>query len=73
MEKNLTYEIAYAELRQIAEEIENESVSIDILSEKVKRASYLLDYCKSKLRATEKEVNLIISQMENKEDQPKNK
>lgn len=62
---NLTYENAYRELSQIAQEIETESVSVDILAEKVKRASDLIEFCQHKLRATETEVNKIIKQMEN--------
>lgn len=65
MEKNLTYESAYQELAEIAQEIETESVSVDILAEKVKRASELIEFCQLKLRATETEVNKIIKQMEN--------
>jgi len=70
-EPNLTYERAYSELKQIAGEIENETISVDILSEKVKRASFLMEYCKEKLRATENEVNQIISQMEGNVDKEK--
>lgn len=66
MEENLTYEAAYAELKKIASEIENESVSVDVLAEKVKRASQLITYCQTKLRSTEQEVNNIIKQMETK-------
>lgn len=65
METNLTYESAYKELAEIAGEIETESVSVDILAEKVKRASELIEFCQNKLRATETEVNKIIKQMEN--------
>ena len=65
MEKTLTYEGAYNELAQIAEEIENESVSVDVLAQKVKRASELITFCQTKLKTTEAEVNKIIAQMEN--------
>lgn len=67
MEQNLTYEAAYEELRKIAKEIETESVSVDVLAAKVKRASELITYCQSKLRSTELEVNNIIKQMETKQ------
>ncbi|OLY90700.1 Exodeoxyribonuclease VII small subunit [Cnuella takakiae] len=63
METSLTYEKAYQELKQLAHEIEAESVSVDVLAEKVKRASFLIGYCQDKLRSTEKEVNNIIGQM----------
>jgi exodeoxyribonuclease VII small subunit len=65
MEKNLTYEEAYAELARIAHEIETESVSVDVLAIRVKRASELIAFCQTKLRSTETEVNKIIKQMEN--------
>jgi exodeoxyribonuclease VII small subunit len=64
MDQNLTYESAYNELKAIAAEIENESVPVDILAEKVKRASVLIAFCQKKLRATETEVTNIIKQME---------
>lgn len=65
MEKNLNYEEAYEELALIAKEIETEAVSVDILAERVKRASELIAFCQTKLRSTETEVNKIIKQMEN--------
>ena len=65
MEQNLTYEEAYAELATIAKDIENESVSVDVLAEKVKLASELITFCQTKLKSTESEVNKIIAQMEN--------
>ena len=64
MEQNLSYEKAFEELAQIAKEIENESLSVDLLAEKVKRAAELITFCQTKLKSTEKEVNKIISQME---------
>jgi len=63
---NLTYEEAYVELLQIASEIEEESVSVDVLATKVKKASELISFCQNKLKATEKDVLNIIQKMENK-------
>ncbi|KIA95647.1 MULTISPECIES: exodeoxyribonuclease VII small subunit [unclassified Flavobacterium] len=65
MKETLTYETAYAELAAIAKEIENETISVDVLATKVKRASELITFCQTKLKSTESEVNKIISQMEN--------
>lgn len=65
MEENLTYEAAYQELAEIAQEIETESVSVDVLAQKVKRASDLITFCQGKLRSTEEEVTKIIKQMDN--------
>ena len=64
MEPNLTFEEAWQELKTIASEIENESVSVDVLATKVKRASLLVTLCQTRLRATEDEVTKIIQQME---------
>jgi exodeoxyribonuclease VII small subunit len=70
MEKTaLTYEEAYKELALIASEIENETISVDVLAVKVKRASDLITFCQAKLKSTESEVNKIIAQMENSNQQ----
>jgi exodeoxyribonuclease VII small subunit len=66
MDPLTTYEAAYIELQQIAREIENETVSVDVLAAKVKRASELITFCQNKLRSTELEVGKIIEQMEQK-------
>lgn len=60
METNLTYESAFEELATITRDIETGSVSVDVLAEKVRRASRLIAFCQAKLRDTETEVNRII-------------
>lgn len=42
--KHLTYSLALTELEQITAEIESESIAVDNLSEKVKRAAYLIKF-----------------------------
>jgi exodeoxyribonuclease VII small subunit len=64
MSKKLTYSAALEELENIIQEIENEEISIDDLSVKVKRASILLKFCKEKLRNTEGDINAILGEME---------
>jgi len=66
LSEDLTYEIAFQELKDIAVEIENDSVTIDVLADKVKRASELIQFCQMKLRSTEAEISSIIKQMESK-------
>jgi len=51
-----TYEEDYNELEEIVKAIETESVSVDVLAEKVKRAAELIAYCQTKLSETETEV-----------------
>ena len=67
MENNLTYEGAMEELKEIALQIDNESVTVDVLAEKVKLASELIEFCQLKLKTTETEINQIIKKMDPKE------
>ena len=62
--KKETYKAAVGELEKIVEEIENESIDVDILAEKVKRASYLIKLCKNKLKSTDDEVKGILTDLE---------
>lgn len=59
--EKISYKSAVDELEKIVHSIENESIDVDQLSEKVKRASLLLKICSDKLRLTEKEVEKILS------------
>jgi exodeoxyribonuclease VII small subunit len=64
MSKTITYAEAIEELETIVSEIENASIGVDELSEKVKRAAELIKFCRSKLTATEKEVGSILKNLE---------
>jgi exodeoxyribonuclease VII small subunit len=61
------YADAFAELQQIVEDIENGQISVDELSEKVKRATQLIRICKAKLTATEEDVNKILKDLGDQE------
>lgn len=63
-DKQLTYSRALTELEQIIAEIESEDIDIDTLSEKVKRAAFLINLCKSRLRNTEEEVKKVLSEID---------
>jgi exodeoxyribonuclease VII small subunit len=63
MAKDISYTDALNELNEIAREIENESIAVDELSVKLKRASELITLCRAKLRLTEEEVKKIIGEM----------
>lgn len=67
MHDNPGYKEALEELESIVGEIENETVDVDVLAEKVKRAAFLIKYCKAKLKTTENEVKKILKEFE-KED-----
>jgi exodeoxyribonuclease VII small subunit len=64
MEEKLSYEAAIEELREILENLEEGEISIDILAEKVERASFLLQYCYDRLGQTEKKVKEIIEKLD---------
>ena len=66
--KKLTYSQAIGELEKIINEIEAESVDVDVMAEKVKRATYLIKFCKSNLRTTEEEVKKVLSDIEEKSE-----
>jgi len=63
----MTYYLALTELEDIINEIESEEINVDILAEKVKRASYLIKFCKGRLRNTEEEVKKVLSEIEGTE------
>lgn len=63
MEKMINYTEAISELEMIVSEIEQGEITIDILSEKVKRASELIKICKAKLTATEEDVSKILEDL----------
>lgn len=58
-----SYESALQELKTIVSDIENDSVSVDELTKKVKRASELIKFCKTILTKTEVEVNSALDDM----------
>ena len=51
--KKLTYETALAELKALVNELQEEAVSVDDLSAKMKRAAELIAFCQTKLRTVE--------------------
>lgn len=64
MNNELNYTAAFEELQTIVSEIEEGEISVDLLSEKVKRAALLISICKKKLADTEGDVNQILKELE---------
>jgi exodeoxyribonuclease VII small subunit len=62
--KGLSYSDAMKELQGIVSEIEQSSVDVDVLAEKVKRAAFLIKYCKEKLRNADVEVKEALKEIE---------
>lgn len=65
MAEKLNYTQAITELENIVQEIENAEISVDELSEKVKRAAALIKFCNSKLTQTELDVQNILNELKN--------
>lgn len=64
MNKEISYTDAFRELQSIVSEIEKGEISVDILSEKVKRASVLIKICKEKLTTTEEDIQQILKELD---------
>lgn len=69
MSEKISYTEAFSELKNIVSEIEEGEISVDELSEKVKRAAALIKICKLKLSTTEEDVNKILKEMEGKSEE----
>lgn len=59
-----SYTEAFEELQVIVSEIESGEISVDDLSEKVKRAAFLIKVCQNKLQNTEEDVQKILKELE---------
>lgn len=64
MSEKIKYQEAFEELQQIVTDIEEGEISVDQLSEKVKRAAQLIKTCKTKLTQTEANVDQILKELE---------
>lgn len=63
--QKLTYTEAVTELEKILEELEtNRDVNLEIISEKVKRASELMEFCKKQLHEIDKELDKMMGELD---------
>ncbi len=61
----LTYTEAITELEKILAELEdNSEINMEIISEKVKRAGVLMEFCKSQLHDMNEDLEKMISQLD---------
>lgn len=58
---DFSYDAAMQEIQNIVAELQNDSVGVDALAEKVRRASELIKLCREKLRQTENDVKEALS------------
>lgn len=63
--QKLTYTEAVAELEQILVELENSpEVNMDVISQKVKRAAVLMEFCKKQLHELDQELEKMMEQLD---------
>jgi len=62
-EKKISYQEAITELETIVREIERESIPVDELADKVKRATELISVCRVRLKTTEADVQKILNEI----------
>jgi exodeoxyribonuclease VII small subunit len=60
--KSPGYNEAFTEIQDILSKIENGEPDVDELAAMVKRSSYLIKLCKSKLLLTEEEIKKILNE-----------
>jgi exodeoxyribonuclease VII small subunit len=63
MSEELNYESAYSELKVILSDLQNDQVTVDVLTEKVKRAKVLLEFCRKKLADVDADVQDLLSDL----------
>ncbi len=64
VKKTIKYSEAVSELNEILLGLESESIDVDDVSAKVKRATELIKLCKDKISKTELEVRKIVKEFE---------
>lgn len=67
MAKKFNYQKSLEQIQAIIAEIENDAIDVDQLSGKIKKAADLIKECKAHLRKTEKDIEEILYDSENKE------
>lgn len=64
--EKLSYKKALDEIQDIIFQIENKDIPVDELTKKIKRVSFLIEFCKKNLHETELEINKFLESDENK-------
>ena len=56
----LSYDSALAELQELLRQMESDDTGIDQLSQRVKRVTELLDFCRQQLRKVETDMEQVL-------------
>jgi exodeoxyribonuclease VII small subunit len=63
-EPEIGYAAAMGELEQILEDLEHDSIDVDELSARVKRASELIKLCRERLTRSKAEIEQVVADLE---------
>ena len=63
-EEELTYQTAVTELDEILAELEDDSLDVDILGDRVARASELISFCRERITSAQTQVEQIVADLE---------
>ncbi len=63
--KASSYDKAMEELEAILTDLEDESIGVDELAAKVRRASELIQFCRDRLAGTRLEIEQVVAELEN--------
>ena len=59
MKSNLTFDKAFSDLTKLVDQIEDDKIQVDALTEKVEEATELIKFCETKLRTIETETTRL--------------
>ena len=62
--QELGYADAMAELEDILEELEGDDLDVDVLAERVRRASELIKTCRARIARAQSDVDRIVTDLE---------
>jgi exodeoxyribonuclease VII small subunit len=62
--EELGYAEAMAELESILDELEGDDLDVDVLAERVRRASELLTTCRTRIARAQADVDRIVTDLE---------
>ena len=63
-DESLDYAAAVEELDGILVELEDEALNVDILADRVRRASQLITFCRSRITSAKTQVEQIVTDLE---------
>jgi exodeoxyribonuclease VII small subunit len=63
------YAEAIAELEEILDELEGDQLDVDVLADRVRRASELIKVCRARIARAQSDVDTIVADLESLDDE----